>query len=59
MFLFVFGGIKRRSDEISKFQFSISANWVVATFSSKTFLEMLVIVVFVLIYFAALSLGFE
>ena len=32
MFLFVFAGAKRRSGEISKFQFLIPVNWGVATF---------------------------
>ena len=33
MFLCVFAGAQRRSDEIAKFQILIPANWGVATFS--------------------------
>ena len=39
MFLCVFAGAKRRSGEISKFQFLIPANWGVATFSLQNVSE--------------------
>ena len=59
MILCVFAGAKRRSGEIAKFQFLIHTNSGVSTFSLQKVPESAVTVVFVLIYFAVLSLVFE
>ena len=59
MFLCVFAGAQRRNGEIAKFQFLIPANWGVATFSLQKVPESAGDVVFFLVYFAILSLGFE
>ena len=58
MFLFASAGAKRRSGELSKFQFLIPWGGV-ATFSLKTPQKVLVTMVCFLIYFAVLSLVFE
>ena len=58
MFLCVFAGAQRRSGEIAKFQFLILPIEGLLLFSKKS-LKVLVIVVFFLVYFAMLSLGFE
>ena len=59
MFLCVFAGAQRRSGEIAKFQFLIPANCWLLHSASKKCLKVLVMVVFFLVYFAMLSLGFE
>ena len=59
MFLFVFAGAKRGSCVFSKFQFWYLPIKGLLYSASKKSQEVLVTVVFFLIYFAALSLVFE
>ena len=59
MLLFVFVGAKRRRGEISKFQFLISANLRVVTFSLYSVPDSAADSSVSLIYFAVLSLVFE
>ena len=62
MFLFVFAGAKRRSDEISKFQLFIPANRGVVTFSLLKVPESAGdsgVFFFLFIYFAVLNLVFK
>ena len=58
MFLCVFAGAQRRSGEFAKFLFLIPAKGLLHSASKKP-QKVLVMVVFFLVYFAMLSLGFE
>ena len=59
MFLCVFTGAQRRSGEIAQFLFWYLPIEGLLHSASKKSLKVLVMVVFFLVYFAMLSLGFE